>query len=118
MTEKIDEQTEILKDILKWIKFSGMKEVRNILMGILDNEQKRLIYHLSDGNNGSIDIARAANVGATTVRRYWESWSRTGIVESLSIQGGLRYKKIFELEDFGFNVPQSIVDNHNNEEVI
>jgi len=106
MAEKSDEQTTILKEILKWIKFSGMKEVRSVLMGILDSEQKRMIYHLSDGNNGSVEIAKAANVGATTVRRYWESWYRTGIVESIRVQGGLRYRKAFELEDYGFAIPQ------------
>jgi len=106
MSEKTDEQTALLKEILKWIKFSGMKEVRSVLMGILDNEQKRMVYHLSDGNNGSVEIAKATNVGGTTVRRYWESWSRTGIVEPINVRGGLRYKKIFELEDFGFTIPQ------------
>ena len=106
MEEKIDEQTAILKEILKWIKFSGMKEVRTVLMSILDNEQKRLIYHLSDGNNGSVAIAKVTNAGATTVRRFWESWSRMRIVESINVQGGLRYKKLFELEDFGFTIPQ------------
>jgi Fic family protein len=106
MTEKNDEQTALLKEILKWIKFTGMKEVRTVLMSILDSEQKRLIYHLSDGKNGSIEIAKAADVGDSTVRRYWESWARAGIVESISVRGGLRYRKLFELEDFGFSIPQ------------
>ena len=106
MEKNGDEQTALLKEILKWIKFSGMREVRTVLMGILDSEEKRLIYHLSDGKIGSVAISKAANVGATTVRRYWESWARTGIVESIRVQGGLRYKKAFALEDFGFTIPQ------------
>jgi len=100
------EQTEILREILKWIKFAGAKEVKNVLLATLDNEQKRLIYHLSDGNRGSLEIAKAAGTSDTTVRRYWASWVRQGIVESLRVRGGERYKKSFELEDFGIEVPQ------------
>jgi hypothetical protein len=101
------EQTEILREILKWIKFAGAKEVKNVLLATLDTEQKRLIYNLSDGNNGSLDIAKVAGTSGTTVRRYWASWARQGIVEPLRVHGSERYKKSFELEDFGFTVPQT-----------
>jgi len=100
------EQTEILKEILKWIKFTGAKEVKNVLVAALDTEQKRLIYHLSDGNRASIEIAKLTGISDTTVRRHWASWARQGIVESLRVRGGERYKKSFELEDFGIEVPQ------------
>jgi hypothetical protein len=95
----------LLREILKWIKFSGAREVRNVLMSILDTEQKRLIYHLSDGEHGSIEIGKRAGASDSTVRRYWESWSRLGIVEPLGVRGGQRYRKLFELEDFGFTIP-------------
>jgi Fic family protein len=97
---------ELLQEILKWTKFAGVREVRTVLMNILDTEQKRLIYHLSNGEHGSIEISKAASVSDTTVRRYWESWVRLGIVEPLGVRGGIRYRKSFELEDFGFTIPQ------------
>jgi transposase len=103
---QINEQIEILKEILKWIKFAGAKEVKNVLLTMLDTEQKRLIFHLSDGNRGTLEIAKVAGTSDTTVRRYWASWARQGIVESLKVRGGERYKKSFELEDFGIEVPQ------------
>lgn len=106
MRQQSSEQTEILREILKWIKFTAAKEVKNVLMATLDTEQKRLIYHLSDGNRGSIEISKLASTSDTTVRRYWASWVRQGIVESLRVRGGERYKKSFELEDFGIEVPQ------------
>jgi len=107
MKDKHNEQIiELLKEILKWIKFTGVREVRTVLMSILDTEQKRLIYHLSDGENGSVEIGKVANVSDRTVRRYWESWARLGIVEPIRVRGGLRYKKSFELEDFGFTIPK------------
>jgi len=104
--KKIEQMIELLQEMLKWIKFAGAREVRTVLMNILDTEQKRLIYHLSDGERGSVEIGKAANVSDRTVRRYWDSWARLGIVEPLGVRGGVRYKKSFELEDFGFTVPQ------------
>ncbi|HKZ39911.1 MAG TPA: hypothetical protein VJ044_03065, partial [Candidatus Hodarchaeales archaeon] len=77
-----------------------------VLASTLDTDQKRLVYHLSDGNRGSVDIANLSNTSDRTVRRHWESWGRTGIVDPLKVRGGERYKKSFELEDFGIRVPE------------
>lgn len=100
-----DEIIEILKDILKWIKFLGINAVRDVLVNVLDNDRKKLIYHLSDGNRSSIEIAKLVGVSDRTVRRYWVSWMRHGIVEPVRVRGGERYKKAFELEDFGMEIP-------------
>lgn len=105
MNKNEDEQTELLREMLKWIRLLGAKEVRGVLAAALDNDQKLLIYHLSNGERGSVEIANAANVSDRTVRRYWSSWARLGIVESLRVRGGQRYRKTFELEDFGFATP-------------
>jgi hypothetical protein len=107
MSEKMDELISVMREILKYTKFAGAKEVRNVLTAALDTEQKRSIYHLSDGNKGSVDIGKTVNVGDSTVRRYWESWARQGIVEAIKVRGGDRYKKSFELEDFGIAIPQT-----------
>jgi hypothetical protein len=115
MSNQMDELIAIMREMLKWTKFAGTKEVRNVLTSVLDSEQKRLIYHLSDGNNGTVQIAEAADVNAETVRRYWISWSRQGIVDSIKVQGGQRYKKSFDLEDFGITVPPPKVKKQNNE---
>jgi Fic family protein len=104
--KNIERMIELLQEMLKWIKFAGAREVRTVLMNILDTEQKRLIYHLSDGEHGSVEIGKATNVSDNTIRRYWESWVRLGIVEPLGVRGGIRYRKSFELEDFGFTIPQ------------
>ncbi|MCW4004571.1 MAG: hypothetical protein NWE95_11740 [Candidatus Bathyarchaeota archaeon] len=107
MSDKINDQIlKTLKEMLKWLKFSGVKEVRTVMSSALETEQKRLVFHLSDGNRGIIEIGKLANVGSSTVARYWEAWYRLGLMEPISVKGGVRYKKAFELEDFGFNVPQ------------
>lgn len=107
MSDKTNEEIlRTLKEMLKWLKFSGVKEVRTVMSSALETEQKRLIFHLSDGKRGIVEIGKLANVGSSTVARYWEAWYRLGITEPIAVQGGLRYKKSFELEDFGFNVPE------------
>jgi hypothetical protein len=103
---EVERIIELLQEMLKWVKFAGAREVRTVLMNILDTEQKRLIYHLSDGERGSVEIGKTVNASDSTVRRCWDSWMRLGIVEPLSVRGGIRYKKSFEMEDFGFIIPQ------------
>lgn len=105
MSQQTDDQTAILKEILKWIRFTGAKEVKNVLVDTLNTEQKCLIYHLSDGNRSSTAIGKSAGVSDMTVRRLWAAWFRQGIVESIRVRGGDRYKKSFDLEDFGIEIP-------------
>lgn len=98
---------ELLSEILKWIRFSGAKEVKTVLTSSLDTDQKKLVYYLSDGRNGSVEIANQSGVSDFTVRNYWKQWSKLGIVEAMKVGRGDRYKKSFDLEDFGIDVPQS-----------
>ena len=97
---------ELLSEILKWIRFSGAKEVKGVLTSALDTDQKKLVYHLSDGDNGTVEIANQSGVSDFTVRTYWKQWSKLGIVEAIKVRRGDRYKKSFDLEDFGIDVPQ------------
>jgi transposase len=83
-----------------------MKEVKTVLTSALDADQKKLIYHLSDGNKGSVEIAQQSGVSDFTVRNYWRQWSKLGIVEAMKVRRGDRYKKTFDLEDFGIEIPQ------------
>ena len=87
---------------------TSLTYVSLIFHSALDTVQKRIIYQLSDGNKTIFEIAKAASASDHTIRRYWETWARQGIVESLKVRGGERYKKTFELEDFGIEVSQVI----------
>jgi hypothetical protein len=105
MAESESRTNQLLEEILKWTKFAGSKGVKETLMFALDTNQKKLVYHLSDGKRGTVEISELAGVGHTTVSNYWESWLRQGIVEPIKVKGGNRYHKSFELEDFGISVP-------------
>lgn len=108
MSQQNDEQIAILKEILKWTRFTAAKEVKTVLLEALDTKQKCLIYHLSDGNHSSAEIGKSAGVSDMTVRRLWATWARMGVVESIKVRGGDRYKKSFDLEDFGIEIPDNL----------
>ena len=74
--------------------------------GILDDNEKKKIYHLSNGTNSSRNIAEQVSVSRSTIQKYWNTWSNFNIVEPIPVKGGgLRYKKMFNLEDFGIEIP-------------
>lgn len=108
MNPQENEQTQLLREILKWIKFAGMKEVKSVLVTTLDTESKRLVYHLSDGTRGTVEIAKLAGIGShSTVADMWEVWSKLGIGENIPVKGGQRFKRTFDLEDFGIEIPKT-----------
>ena len=98
---------ELLSEILKWVRFAGVKEVKAVLTSALDTDEKILAYHLSDGKNGSVAIANQSGVSDFTDRTFWNQWSKIGIVEAIKVGPGDRYKKSFDLEDFGIRIPQA-----------
>ncbi len=100
-------QTELLREILKWTKFSGMKAVKEVLNSALDTPQKRIAYQLSDGHNGSVDVCKASGIASTeTMTKYWKSWAKLCLGENLPVKGGKRFKRSFDLEDLGIDFPE------------
>ncbi|MFH1326659.1 MAG: hypothetical protein ABIH59_00850 [archaeon] len=106
MKDKIEEQTRVLKEILKWIKITGMRDVKQILESTLDNDEKKVIYHYSDGSRGILNFQDVSNLGKTSIARYWKQWSQIGIVDMVNVKGGFRAVKNFNLEDFGICIPE------------
>ena len=99
-------QTKILMEILKWIKFSGMKEVRELLTNVLSTNTEKLMYELTDGEASTRDIAIKCNITHVTVGNYWQKWKVIGILESTEKYNGKRYKKICSLKEIGIEVPE------------
>ncbi len=102
-----NEQTKILRELLKWTKFAGMNQLQSVLENTLNTPEKRLAYQLSDSKRGTIEISKLSKVGnPTKVSTLWKEWKRKGLGDSLSVQGGERFKRTFDLEDFGIEVPE------------
>ncbi len=105
MSEQETEQVKLLREILKWTKFSGMKGVKEVLDSAVNTDQKKVVYQLSDGSKPSLEIGRLAKCSDQTVRNYWKAWLKQGLGDTVSVRGGDRFKRAFDLEDFGIEVP-------------
>ncbi len=113
-----NEQTEILREILKWTKFAGMNQVQSVLESTLDTPEKRLAYQLSDGKNGIRQIVELSRVGSFgKVQSLWKEWKKKGIGDTASVMGGgERFKRSFDLEDFGIEFPNPTTRNQSAQE--
>ncbi|XHH08079.1 MAG: hypothetical protein ACFCUE_10955 [Candidatus Bathyarchaeia archaeon] len=107
MSNQPNEQTIILKEILKWVKFAGLKEVKELLLTTTNNDPKKLlVYHLGDGNHGANEIASLLSIGNKTVLGLWELWLKMGLGENVPVKGGSRFKRSFDLQEIGIEVPE------------
>ena len=106
-----ENELDVLKEILKWVKFSGMKEVREILLSVLSDNQTRAAYQLSDGTKGLHEIGKLVDIKGSTLFNLWKRWLKLGLGESIPVKGGERFKRSFDLEDLGIEVtiPESNV---------
>jgi len=96
---------QLLAEILKWTKFAGAEKVKSILMMTLDSKLKLQVYDLSDGEKGAAEIGGLVGTSDRTVRRCWEAWSKLGIMEPIKVRGGDRFRRTFDLGDFGLEAP-------------
>lgn len=93
-----------LDQILKWTRFAGVVQLKNILSQNLENDTATLIYEFSDGTRTTREIAGIVGRSHVTISNYWEKWSKLGIVEpSPAFQG--RYRRICSLEEVGLTIP-------------
>src|SRR5437879_1502744 len=91
-----DTELSVLKEILKWTRFSGMREVKEVIKSVLDDDQKRIAYQLSDGSKGSPEICKLTGIKSpTTVTKYWGGWTKLGLGDTIPVRGGDRFKRAF-----------------------
>lgn len=102
-----DRVVELLEEILKWVKFDGMQNVKSVLLDALQKDPQRIrAYHFSDGR-GSKEVANLAGLKShTTIIDWWGKWAPLGIVEPIKVRGGERYRRIFSLEALGVEIPE------------
>ena len=105
LSSQENEQIRLLREILKWIRFSGMKEVKSVLTNVLNDPQKLVAYQLSDGSKGTIEIGKTTGLSHSMIANYWVGWQKQGLGESIPVKGGDRFKRSFDLEELGINVP-------------
>ena len=80
--------------------------VKGILLDTLDEPEKLVAYSLTTGDNGLDFIAGKIGKSRGVVQNYWASWQKMGIVESIGVRGGSRARALFDLEEFGIEIPE------------
>lgn len=108
----MSEESETLRNIehkldqlLKWTRFAGFQQLRNLLTQNLTTDKELLVYELSDGDRTTREIASMVGIGSNnTVVNYWKKWSKLGIVEPSQERQG-RFRHFCSLEEVGLTVP-------------
>jgi Fic family protein len=97
-----EEIVSLLKEILKWTKFSGWNNLKNILETVLNDDRKKQVYFLTNGDNTTRQIESSIGVSRNTISVWWRDWAKIGIVEMVPSKGrGNRASALFSLDDFG-----------------
>jgi len=106
MSEQNNEQIELLREMVKWLRFMGLEKAKVVLTTTLDAGKKILAYHLSDGKNTSTVIANLTGISQSRVTEWWKEWLSVGLGEAMIASGGSRFKRSFDLKMFGIVVPE------------
>jgi len=111
--EELRKLNETVSSMLTVIRATTFAQLRQTIRLEFDdassdgrsNALKRRIYALCDGNNSSRDIERLMNgvVKQRTIVRHQEQWRNQGL--ALAVGGHAKTKALFDLEDFGLEVP-------------
>ena len=103
----LQEIVDSLRELVTWARVIGYPTVKQTLDTILDSDEKRLVYHLTDGQRGVKEIQRLTGVNVRYISEWGQEWERIGIVgpsRVSSIRG--RRQRVFDLADFGFEIPE------------
>jgi len=105
-----ERQTEILEEMLNWIRFMGMNEARDVIDDALsyeENEEKersaRIAYELTDGTNSTTDIEAYIDYSYKWVSSRQIEWAKLGIVDKPGENQS--YEHLASLTELGLDCP-------------
>lgn len=93
----------LLHELVIYTKLANYGNIRNLLITILDSEDKKRVFEATDGNNSTRQIESVTGVNKDTVSNWWDEWEREGIVEESEEVRGRRCK-VVSLGEFGIDV--------------
>ncbi|SRR5258706_12016601 len=99
-----------LQEIKQWIRLIGFPAAKTTLETTLSSQEKKIVYHLSNGQRSSKEIASLSGVNIRYVSEWSQFWEAIGILtqsKSTNVKG--RRQKVFELSDFGISIPSKYI---------
>jgi hypothetical protein len=97
---------ELLSEILRWTKI-GALNLRESLVQVLDGDQKRLVYELTDGSRSGREIEGISGVPTRTVNNWWSRWKELGFVDP-SPKYERRVQWLCSLRMLGIAIPEVV----------
>jgi len=97
----------LVKEFLTLYKVINRNTILEVLNAELKNEQLIEIYHLTDGEKSSRELAGVLRnkCSHATVVNLWNKWAVLGIVSPAKQKG--RYKAVFNLSEFGIGIVEN-----------
>ena len=82
-------ESEILTEILVWERLRGIQVLRQLLPKLLDTEEKKKLYELTDGKNGIREIKIEINMATGKISKLWNMWTANGVLN----KNGKKFEK-------------------------
>jgi hypothetical protein len=100
----MDQETnDLLREILRWLRFQSLDKAKAAVSSLLDTEKKKIAFELTDGKTSSRALAVKCGVDRGTLLRWWSDWFTAGIVT----RDGDTYKQLFSLRELGIKLPDN-----------
>lgn len=102
--------SELLEEMVKWLRFMGRQEARDVVLEALsfEDEEKeravRITYQLTNGHNSTKDIEQYIPFSYRWVSSRHQEWATLGIVEKERAQAP--YEHILSLDELGIDYPE------------
>lgn len=93
------DQIEILIEILKWERLGGIQTLRKLIPELIDTEEKRILFEMTDGKNGIKEVQSKINISSGKISLLWNLWYSNGLLE----KEGQKFKKIISLKEIGLS---------------
>jgi len=95
---------KLLEEILIWMKYD-YHATKEKMLEILDTDDKKIVYELSDGERSRRDLTKYVSVSGKTISNWWNDWFDSGLVVQTEKYEGGRYKRLCSLTKMGIRIP-------------
>ncbi len=106
--DTLERLVEIQREMLRWIKFTSVPQLRQTLNTVLSTDLDKRIYEMTDGELTTRSIGTSLKTSKTTVSTKWAKWAQLGIVERLSTG---QCRRLCSLGEVGIEVPGTSESN-------
>ena len=106
-----------LRELTNLTRLIGYPTIKHALETVLDSDEKRLVYHLTDGQRTFAEINKLTGINARYISEWGQDWERIGLVEPSrvsSVKG--RRQKVFDLAAYGIMVPNQVMSSEGGEQ--